>query len=74
MVAFQTQTFVPSDGNLFITLPEKFRGADVELFIAKKETTVPSGRKEYLALLNSYRGTLHSVDYSDLRDETEREL
>jgi len=57
-------------------LPEYLRGADVELHIAKKEAAkpLPSGKEEYLALINSYRGTLHSVDYSDLRDETEREL
>ena len=76
MTAFQIQTFIPSDGNLSIILPEYLRGADVELFIAKRETSKPSslGKEEYLALVNSYRGTLHSVDYSDLRDETEREL
>ncbi|MCL2711184.1 MAG: hypothetical protein FWE95_09920 [Planctomycetaceae bacterium] len=46
------------------------------MHIAKKEAAkpLPSGKEEYLALINSYRGTLHSVDYSDLRDETEREL
>ena len=76
MTAFQIQTFVPRDGNLFITLPEHLRGADVELFVSKKEASQSPalGKEEYLALLRSYRGTLHSVDYSDLRDETDREL
>ena len=76
MVAFQLQTFIPQDGNLAITLPEYLRGADVELLVSKKEVLNPSrlDKEAYLAILNSYRGTLHSVDYSDLRDETEREL
>jgi hypothetical protein len=76
MTAFQLQTFIPSDGNFSITLPEHLRGTDVELFISKKEMIQPTplSKEEYLALLNSYRGTLRSVDYSDLRDETEREL
>ena len=76
MVAFQLQTFIPQDGNLTITLPEYLRGADVELLVSKKEVSNPSrlDKEAYLAILNSYRGTLHSVDYSDLRDETEREL
>jgi len=30
--------------------------------------------EEYLALINSFRGSLQAVDYSDLRDETERVL
>ena len=76
MTTFLAQTFIPQDGNLSITLPEYLRGADVELFIAKKEVSQPSrqSKEKYLAFVNSYRGTLHSVDYSDLRDETEREL
>ena len=76
MTAFQVQTFIPLDGTLAITLPEKFRGTDVELFISKKEVSNSSSpdKEKYLALINSYRGTLHSVDYSNLRDETEREL
>ena len=76
MQTFQTQTFIPQDGVFSIALPEHLRGADVELVITKKETARPprSNKEEYLALINSYRGTLHSVDYSDLRDETERKL
>ena len=76
MTALQIQAFVPQDGHLSITLPEHLRGTDVELSVSKKEATCPSrqGKEEYLSLINSYRGTLHSVDYSDLRDETEREL
>ena len=31
-------------------------------------------KEEHIALINSYRGTLQNVDYSDLRDETDREL
>ena len=76
MTAFQVQTFIPQDGTLAITLPECLRGADVELLVSKKEASKSSrmDKEEYLALINSYRGTLHSVDYSDIRDETEREL
>jgi hypothetical protein len=75
MSAFQIQTFIPQDGIFSITLPEHLRGTDVELSIAKKETSkLPPSKEEYLDQINSYRGTLRSVDYSDLRDETEREL
>ena len=76
MTALHIQAFVPQDGNLSITLPEHLRGTDVELSVSKEEATCPShlGKEGYLSLINSYRGTLHSVDYSDLRDETEREL
>ena len=83
MTAFQMQTFIPSDGNLSITLPEYLRGADVELVVSKTEATQPSqwgkktpqlSKEEYIARINAYRGTIHSVDYSDLRDETDREL
>ena len=76
MTTLQIQTFVPQDGNLSIILPEHLRGTEVELSISKKGVTYPSqmGKEEYLSLINSYRGTLCSVDYSDLRDETEREL
>jgi len=31
-------------------------------------------KEEHVALINSYRGTLQNVDYSDIRDETDREL
>jgi len=31
-------------------------------------------KEEHLAWVESIQGTLHSVDYSDLRDETDREL
>ena len=74
MTAFQIQTFIPQDGSLAITLPEYLRGTDVELFVSKKEVAKPSqlGKAEYLDLTNSYCGTLRSVDYSDIRDETER--
>ena len=74
MTAFQLQTFIPQDGTLAITLPECLRGADVELLVSKKEASSRMDKEEYLALINSYRGTLRSVDYSDIRDETEREL
>ena len=77
MAAFQIQTFIPQDGNFAITLPEYLRGADVGLHIAKTEASKPltMGKEEYIARINAYRGTLdHSFDYSDLRDETDREL
>jgi hypothetical protein len=76
MTAFQIQTFIPQDGNFSITLPSHLRGVEVELVISKEEMTRPTklSKEEYIALVNSYRGTLHSVDYSNLRDETDREL
>jgi hypothetical protein len=76
MTAFQIQTFIPQDGNFSITLPSHLRGAEVELVISKEEVSRPAklSKEEYLALINSYRGTLHSVDFSSLRDETDREL
>jgi len=76
MAALQIQTFVPQDGNLSITLPEHFRETNVELFISKKEKAHPGkmSEEEYIARMNSFVGTLQNVDYSDLRDETDREL
>ena len=70
MTALQIRTFVPRDGTLSIVLPEHLRETNVELSVSKTEASAPShlGKEEYLSLINSYRGTLHSVDYSDLRD------
>jgi len=71
MTALQIQTFVPRDGNLSITLPERFREADVELFISKKEKSKSGkmSKEEYIVHMNSFVGTLQNVDYSDLREE-----
>ena len=101
MTAFRIQTFVPSDGIVSITLPERFRKTKVELFVSEKEMYEPHkmSREERLALLypfgeaflsddsssmsdeeyikgiRSLRGILTGpVDYSDLREETDREL
>ena len=115
MTAFHTNTFVPLDGRLSITLPQSFRGKNVKLsaesdrqneqqddafalFCQKLDSADSSpmsdkeffeglnsidewlanlpklSKEEYIALINSYRGTLQNVDYSDLRDETDREL
>ena len=76
MTAFQIQTFIPKDGKLSITLPAYLREADVEVSISKREADMPPklSKEEYLALMNSYRGTLRNIDYSDLREETDREL
>ena len=76
MTAFQIQTFIPRDGNLSITLPVHLRETDVELSISTKRMDPPPklSKAEYLVRINSYRGTLRNVDYSDLQDETEREL
>jgi hypothetical protein len=30
--------------------------------------------EEYIARMNSFVGTLHNVDYSDIREETDREI
>jgi len=79
MTAFQIQTFIPQDGSLFITLPEYLREIDVEVSVsAKKKDKLPKlskkEKEEYIARMNSFRGTLRNVDYSDLREETDREL
>jgi len=74
MTVFQAQTFIPRDGNLSITLPESFREVDVSLFISKNEKT-PSGKKrqeEHIAWMKKFRGSLQSIDYSDIREEIER--
>jgi hypothetical protein len=96
MTAFQTQTFVPLDGNLSITLPESFRGKSVKVHA---EPERQSGQEEeedaftrfcenfrasdyssmsdeeYIEGIRSLRGILTGpVDYSDLREETDREL
>ena len=74
MTAFQIQTFIPQDGRLSITLPERFREADVELFISKKEEgkSGKMSKEERLAWMEKFAGSLQNVDYSDLRDETDR--
>ena len=77
MQTFQTQTFIPQDGVFSIALPEHLRGADVELVITKKETARPPllSDEEYLVGIRSFWGILSGEpDYSDLRDETDREL
>jgi hypothetical protein len=100
MTAFQIQTFVPSDGNLSITLPEQFREVNVELFVSRKEVDAPikmmseaerlallypfgenlhserapMTREERLAWVEKFAGSLQDVDYSDLREETDREI
>ena len=76
MTALQIQAFVPRDGNLFIALPECLRETEVELSISKKETDRPRKmtKEERLAWMEKFAGSLQNVDYSDLRDETDREL
>lgn len=76
MTAFQTQTFVPTDGIISVTLPERFRETRVELFISQKEKTKPSkmSKEERLAWMEKFAGSLHDVDYSDIREETDREI
>jgi len=76
MTAFQLQTFVPADGIVSITLPEIFREGNVDMFIAKKKVEEPQkmGNETHLAWMEKFRGSLHSVDYSDLREETDREI
>jgi len=76
MTAFQLQTFVPQDGKLSITLPVDLREVAVEVSISKAELDMPPklSDEEYVAFMNSFRGTLRNVDYSDLREKTDREL
>ena len=112
MTAFQTQTFVPLDGNLSITLPESLRGKKISLYAEperKNETkdalalyfekmesmesmsdeefsellrSLPGilenrpkmSDEDHIAWMNKFQGSLHNIDYSDLREETDREL
>jgi len=76
MTAFQMQTFVPQDGKLSITLPVDLREVAVEVSVSKAEMDMPPklSDEEYVAFMNSFRGTLRNVDYSDLREKTDREL
>ena len=115
MTAFQTQTFVPLDGNLSITLPESLRGKKIflyaeserknetkdalALYFEKMESMGPvesmsdedffellrslpktfesrskMSDEEHIAWMNKFQGSLKDVDYSDLREETDREL
>jgi len=77
MTAFQIQTFIPRDGNLSITLPVHLRETDVELSISAKRMDPPPklSDEEYLEGIRSLQGILTGTpDYSDLREETDREL
>jgi hypothetical protein len=114
MTAFQIQTYVPADGSVTITLPERFREKKVKLsaeperqgdqeegaltLYFKKMASAESmsheefsetlrslpgiladlpklSEEEYLTKVRSLRGILSGpVDYSDLREETDREL
>ena len=76
MTAFQMQTFVPQDGKLSITLPVDLREVAVEVSISKAEMDMQPklSDEEYVAFMNSFRGTLRNVDYSDLREKTDRKL
>ena len=76
MTAFQMQTYIPQDGKLSITLPVDLREVAVEVSISRAEMDMPPklSDEEYVAFMNSFRGTLRNVDYSDLREKTDREL
>jgi len=55
------------------------REIDVEVSASAKKKDKPpklstKEKEEYVARMNSFRGTLRNVDYSDLREETDREL
>jgi hypothetical protein len=107
MTAFQTQAFVPLDGNLSIALPEFLRGKKIklsaEMEMQERQESEPRfpftqeqvmemaktareairsaygvipvmSKEEHLAWMEKFRGSLHAVDYSDLREETDREI
>jgi len=112
MTAFQTQTFVPLDGTLSITLSESLRGKKVKLsaeperrdetedtltlYFKKMESMESMSDEEFsellrslpgilenrpkmsdedhIAWMNKFQGSLHSIDYSDLREVTDREI
>jgi hypothetical protein len=77
MVAFQLQTIVPNNGELFLVLPEDMRGKTIEVSLTAKTDSVESEKsaEESVLALRRLRGMLKgSIDLSDLRDETDREI
>jgi hypothetical protein len=77
MSAFQLQTIVPNNGELFLVLPVDMRGKTVEVSLTAKTDSVESEKstEESVLALRRLRGMLKgNIDLSDLRDETEREI
>ena len=64
MTALQIQTFVPWDGNLSITLPERFRGKKVKLF-AEPDAQDEEEKDAFTLFCENFRAS----DYSSMSDE-----
>jgi hypothetical protein len=77
MTAFQLQTVVPSNGELFFVLPESLRGKTVEVNLIPKKNYVENEQQseDPVLALRRLRGMLKGdIDLSDLRDEEDREI
>jgi len=72
MTAFQLQTIVPHNGELFLVLPTDLRGKTVEVSLTTKTDSAESEQftEESVLALRRLRGMLKgNIDLSDLRDE-----
>ena len=77
MTAFQLQTIVPNNGELFLVLPTDMRGKTVEVSLTAKTDSAESEQftEESVLALRRLRGMLKgNIDLSDLRDEKDREI
>jgi hypothetical protein len=83
MQTFQLQTMIPNDGRFSFVFPEFLRGKQVEFNVVPKHTdkyaaAVPAENTEeedYVTAIRRFRGTLKGpIDYSDLREEEDREI
>jgi len=77
MTAFQLQTIVPNNGELFLVLPTDMRGKTIEISLTAKMDFVEREKsaEESILALRRLRGMLKgNIDLSDLRDENDREI
>jgi hypothetical protein len=84
MQTFQLQTMIPNDGRFSFVFPEFLRGKQVEFSVVpaytdKYAAAVPSEdtntEEDYITAIRRFRGTLKGpIDYSDLREEEDREI
>ncbi|MDR0327735.1 MAG: hypothetical protein LBI05_05515 [Planctomycetaceae bacterium] len=77
MMAFQLQTVVPNNGELFLVVPADMRGKVVEVCLTTKADAVENEKltEESVLALRCLRGMLKgNIDLSDLRDEKDREI
>ncbi|GHT44712.1 hypothetical protein FACS189454_02850 [Planctomycetales bacterium] len=86
MQTFQLQTMIPNDGRFSFVFPEFLRGRQVEFNVVPKYTdkyaaaAVPventnTEEEDYVTAIRRFRGTLKGpIEYSDLREEEDREI